>query len=418
MTIQQLQQTVDSVGVAKAVVFLKREHVAESSGATKIESQLDADGRMKRTLPPLNTGAVEALEQHFVASPDGKTRPMVHFPFLEAVHGVVDQKGLDRLANHDATHSLYHAPELSLIQPVASEAADAPPAGPAWGISRLKAPEIWKRGFTGRKIVVAHLDSGADSRHAALLNALEKVAAFDANGHGVQPPTPYADLDNHGTHTAGTLAGRHVTGEPIVGMAPDVELVDATIVGGADTVSRALAGMNWALEKGARVMSLSVGFNGYDASFLKVIDQLRALHLLPVVAIGNGGPNSSCSPGNYATVLSVGASNDGDYVAQMSSSPAPGEDAVGPTVCAPGFRILSAKPGGGYRLSSGTSMATPHVAGLAALLFSAKPGATIDEVQQAIVNSCSDPMKQGAERAGAGIPDGVVALEQLLSGAA
>ena len=416
MTIQQLQQTVDSVGVAKAVVFLKRDQVAESARATRIGVQIDADGRIKRTLPALNMSAIGTLEQHFVVPQDGKTRPMVHFPFLEAVHGVVDQKGLERLANHDVTHSLYYAPELSPIKPVASEAADAPPAGPAWGISRLKAPEIWQRGYTGKNIVVAHLDSGADSTHAALLDALEMVAAFDANGASVPPPVPYSDIDNHGTHTAGTLAGRQVPGEPIVGMAPDVELVDATIIGGTDTVSRALAGMNWALEKGARVMSFSVGFHGYDGSFLTVIEQLRALHLLPVVAIGNGGPNTSCSPGNYETVLSVGASDDGDNVIQMSSSPGPNGPAVGPTVCAPGFRILSAKPGGGYRLSSGTSMATPHVAGLAALLFSAKPEATIDEVQQAIVSACSDPMEQGAERIGAGIPDGVVALEQLLNG--
>lgn len=416
MTIQQLQQAVDSVGVAKAVVFLKREHVAESSSATSINLQLAADGRMKRILPALNSDAIGALEQHFVAPQDGSARSMVHFPYLEAVHGVVDQKGLERLANHDAIHSLHHSPAISLIQPVATEAAAAPPPGPTWGISRLKAPEIWKRGYTGRNIVVAHLDSGVDSTHAALLNALDKYAAFDANGHSVPPPTPYADLDNHGTHTAATLAGRHVADAPIVGMAPDAELIDATIVGGTDTVSRALAGMDWALGQGARVMSLSVGFNGYDASFLEVIDRLRELHLLPVVAIGNGGPNSSCSPGNYASVLSVGAIDDSDYVAQMSSSPDSKGPAVGPTVCAPGFRILSAKPGGGYRLSSGTSMATPHIAGLAALLFSAKPGASIDEVQRAIVSSCSNPMKQGAERIGAGIPDGIAALEVLLDG--
>jgi len=413
---KQLQERVAAEGSAKAIVFIKREHVAESREASQIQCLLDEHGRMRRTLPNLNKEAVNSLEQHFVAD---HPQPMVHFPFLEMVHGVVDAKGLENLANHEAIHSLHHAPELRAIQPVATDAAEAPAAGPAWGISRLKAPDIWQRGFTGQHIVVAHLDSGVDSTHPALRDALETYAVFDISGQSVTPGEPYAGIDDHGTHTAGTIAARSVANAPVVGMAPDAELIDATVVGGSttDSVSRVLAGLNWSLQKGARVVSLSVGFDGYDESFLPVIDKLRAQKLLPVVAIGNDGKGRSCSPGNYPNVLSVGATSDGDYVEGFSGSPAADSEGSGPKVCAPGFRIKSAKPGGGYRLSSGTSMATPHIAGLAALLFSARPQASIDEVERAIVASCSNPMQESAERIGAGIPDGIAALDALLRGA-
>ena len=425
MTMQRLQEAVDAVGVAKAVVFLNREHVSASPDATQIELRVAADGRMTRIAPPLKGEVIAALEQHFVSPLDlqatalgagitPQSRQMVHFPFLEAVHGVVDQKGLDNLAAHDATHSLHHAPELSVIQPVSTNAADAPAAGPTWGLQAIKAPELWERGCTGKNVVVAHLDSGADSQHVALHDAIEEFAKFDVSGHSVDVPPPYKDTDNHGTHTAGTIAGRAFDGSPVIGIAPDVELIDATIVGGRGSVSRVLAGMNWSLEKGARVMNLSVGYPGFDDSYEAVIKKLRLQQLLPVVAIGNDSAGATRSPGNYRSVLSVGATDDQCLVVGFSSSAKPGEKAVGPAICAPGMNVLSAKPGGGYRESSGTSMAAPHVAGLAALLFSGRPDATIDDVEQAIVNSCSNPKNEKAERIGAGIPDGVAALDYLL----
>ena len=84
-------------------------------------------------------------------------------------------------------------------------------------------------------------------------------------------------------------------------------------------------------------------------------------------------------------------------------------------VCAPGVKVLSAKPGGGYYEADGSSMATPHVAGLATLLFSARPDATIDDVERVIIESCTRPGDADALRIGAGIPDGIAALEAILN---
>ena len=336
MSIGRIQENIDASGAAKAIVVLDRDHVAALPNATKTEVSVDAQGRITRTAPAVKDDAIKALGQHFVGA------QMVHFPFLGIVHGVVDQQGLANLADHEATHQMIHGPELDTIKPVASGTPDAPPAGPTWGLARLKAPEIWQRGHTGKNIVVAHLDSGVDSQHPALLNSIEQYAVFDTNGQPVTPTGPYRDGDDHGTHTAGTIAGRLVDGGPVIGMAPDVELIDATIVGHGDSVARILAGMNWALEKGARVLNLSVGFPGYRESFEALIKIVRKQHLLPVVAIGNDGPDRTRSPGNYATVLSVGATDSDDKVATFSSSCEPGDKAVGPMLCAPGVKVLSA----------------------------------------------------------------------------
>ena len=408
MSIEEIRDDIDRNGTGKAIVVLDRDHVAESVDATATTTAVDAQGRVSRTAPAVRQDRIAALQGHFVDS------RMVHFPFLGVVHGAVDHAGLDRLADHEATHKVIHAPDLTTIAPVRSNSVHAPPADVTWGLRRMKAAEIWQRGYSGRHIVVAHLDSGADSQHPALRGAIDKYAVFDSNGNEVKTQGPYSDGDDHGTHTAGTLAGRKADGTPVVGMAPGAELIDARIVGHGDTIARVLAGMNWALEKGARVVNLSVGFPGWKESFESIIGILRAQQLLPVVAIGNDGAGRTRSPGNFPTVLSVGATGSDDKVAAFSSSHKAGDKGTGPMLCAPGVKILSARPGGGYREADGSSMAAPHVAGLAALLFSAKPDATIDEVEQAIVRSCENPAGEDATRIGAGIPDGVAALNRLL----
>jgi subtilisin len=424
MMMQALQEKIDAHGVAKAIVFLSREHVSSSSEQMKTEVRVDADGRVTRTAAPVRDDVVRELTEHFVPPGDPRldgaviaqpSKQMLHLPYLGVVHGIVDEHGLARLQDHDATHSIFHAPEPSRIQPLASNSADTAPAGPTWGLQRLNAPALWARGYTGANIVVAHLDSGADSQHPVLGGAIARYASFDASGHRVEVKGPYKGLDQHGTHTAGTIAGRPLDGGPVVGMAPNAELADATVVGGSDTVSRLLAGLDWSLGKGARVLNLSVGFPGWDDSFEAVIKTLREQQLLPVIAIGNEGPGHTRSPGNYAAALSVGATGEDDKVDPNSSSHAPGGPAAGPAICAPGVNVWSSIPGGRFAKLDGTSMAAPHVAGLAALLFSARPDAAIDEIQQAILDSCSNPANEDAARIGAGIPDGEVALERLLA---
>jgi subtilisin len=137
--------------------------------------------------------------------------------------------------------------------------------------------------------------------------------------------------------------------------------------------------------------------------------------MLPVFAIGNEGPGTSRSPGNYPQALSVGWANSDNTVDPESSSQRfkRRTQPVVPDLVAPGGDVVSAAPGGGFQLMSGTSMATPHVAGLAALLMQAEPKASIHQVERAIFSSCTilDGVPLG--RQGRGLPNGPRALANL-----
>jgi subtilisin family serine protease len=163
---------------------------------------------------------------------------------------------------------------------------------------------------------------------------------------------------------------------------------------------------------------MSLGFRGWMGDFEPLTSRLRTLGVLPVFAVGNEGPGTSRSPGNYWQALSVGAIDRSCAVADFSSSQRfkRAKDPVVPDLVAPGVGVVSARPGGGYQVMDGTSMATPHVAGLAALLWQAKPAATVDEIERAIFASCRLARGMDAARANRGVPHGRRALDALLRG--
>lgn len=139
--------------------------------------------------------------------------------------------------------------------------------------------------------------------------------------------------------------------------------------------------------------------------------------MLPVIAAGNEGPGATRSPGNYVKALSVGWANRDDTVDPDSSSGRfkRKRQPIVPALVGPGGDIVSAKPGGGHQLMSGTSMATPHIAGLAALLFEAKPDATVAAVERAINASCRKLPGVPEGRQGRGMPNAPAALRHLLA---
>lgn len=371
---------------------------------------------------------VKDLGQNFVASqatPDGAltvaskgagerpkpTKPYRWYPNLGLMLGAVDAPGLDALQADGRAKEVVGAPQFSLIRPVGPRARRKSFSA-SYGLKLLKVPELWDRGLEGGGILVGHLDTGVDGRHPALRGQIAHYAEFDPRGDEVPNATP-VDSGDHGTHTAGTILGRAVGGR-YFGVAPRAKLASGMVIEGGNVVARVIGGMEWLVAKKARLLSLSLGLRGYWPDFQVVAAALRKNGILPIVASGNEGPGSSRSPGNYDNVLSVGACDKTIAVADFSCSQrfARANDPLVPDIVGPGVDIPSCVPGNAYETMSGTSMATPHIAGLAALLLSARPAATSDELEAAILKSCSIHAMPG-ERANRGLPDGLRALELL-----
>jgi len=340
--------------------------------------------------------------------------PMLHLVNLGVVYGQVNAQGWDRLQQElGGAAPAAGTPELQPVRGREPKQAQPDSAEVSWGLERLRIPELWQQGLTGRGVLVGHLDTGVDSSHPALKTAIHKFADFDANGLKL-PAGPAMDSADHGTHTAGVIAGRPHNGRAI-GVAPGCQLVSAAVMEGGDLLARVLAGVDWALNFPVKILNLSLGFPGYFDEYIPLLARIRARGILPVFAVGNEGPKTSRSPGNYPDCVSVGAVDAAGAVDALSSSQRfqRASNPLVPDLVMPGVDIISANAGGGYRADSGTSMAAPHASGLAALLWEAKPTATVEEIEAALFASCKLRRPATKTRANRGMADAVRALEYL-----
>jgi subtilisin len=400
------QKAARSTGRAAAASYASRP--APPTGASVRRSRrasLSSPSEIER--PAVTRGTADE------ASPPALVRV---YPNLGVALGTVDREGLAGLRADPSVERVDSAPQIALIHPRKVVSASLT-SRYTWGIHTLGVRKLWDQGLSGKGIRVGHLDTGVDGGHPALKRAVPYFAEFDEFGRQLLPdPEPW-DSDEHGTHTAGTIAGREVNGR-FIGVAPGAELVSAMVIEGGQVIARVLGGMDWAVGRGVRVLSMSLGLRGYWNDFLPLTQILRQRGVLPVFAAGNEGPGTSRSPGNYAEALSVGASERGGEVAWFSSSQQFNRtsDPLVPDLVGPGVSVISAKPRRGYQSMDGTSMATPHIAGLVAILLEARPESTIDELERAIFGSCRlDPdMQQG--RAGRGLPNAPIALDLLIGG--
>jgi len=237
----------------------------------------------------------------------------------------------------------------------ASEKAAAASNVP-WGVARVNAPAAWSSG-RGSGVKVAVIDTGIDCTHPDL------QCDFSAGTNIVSPGSDPMDDNEHGTHVSGTIAGRG-SGGPY-GVAPQATLIPVKVLdaSGSGSLSDIVAGIDWAAKAGVDVINMSLGGPNGSAALERAVKSALAKGVVVVCAAGNSGPdpNTVGFPGGYPGVIAVAASDSNDDVAQFSSR--------GPQVAfiAPGVDITSTVPGGGTKKLSGTSMASPHVAGLAAL---------------------------------------------------
>jgi subtilisin family serine protease len=280
-------------------------------------------------------------------------------------------------------------------------------------VPQVGAPQLWQSGYTGTGVTVAILDSGIDATHPDLVGQVAGVRDFTGS-------VVVGDPVGHGTHVASTIAGTGAASNGRYrGVAPGAKLLDARVCERRGCQESAiLAGMQWAAERGARVVNLSLGSAdrpGVDP-IEEAVNRLSAEHnMLFVVSAGNDGelhlPVSSPSTADAA--LSVGAVDKSDRLADFSSrGPRPGDGVLKPDVTAPGVGIVAARSATGtigtpvgdrYTQLSGTSMAAPHVAGAASLLMHAHPDWPAARVKAALTGTAVpasgvSPLAQGAGR--------------------
>jgi len=248
-----------------------------------------------------------------------------------------------------------------------------------WGMDRIFGDEsfvfpTWGTS-TGYGVKVAILDTGIDGTHSDLEGKV-------AGGHDFTGIGSYSDDNGHGTHVSGTVAAIYSNNIGVYGVAPSaslyaVKVLDST---GSGYLEWIIAGIEWAITNKIDVINMSLGTTSDMQSLEDACNAAYEEGILIVAAAGNSGnkPGNRDTveyPGGYASVIAVAASDSNDARASFSST--------GPDVelIAPGVSILSSIPGGGYAYYSGTSMASPHVAGVAALVLAANSELTNVQVR-------------------------------------
>jgi len=255
---------------------------------------------------------------------------------------------------------------------------------------QIKANRVWlEHGIEGKNIRIAVLDTGIDNNHQDLQNViLEK----DFTGEGTD------DEHGHGTHVASIIAGSGKSSAGLYkGIASKASLMDIKVLNkqGSGRLSDTIAGIEYAVINNADVISMSLGAiipcNGLDATSL-ASDVAVKKGIVVVVAAGNSGPlpGTIGSPGCAREVITVGAVDHLDKIAVFSSRGPTLDGRVKPDIVAPGVLITAAKSGGSYTIMSGTSMSTPMVSGVVALILSKNPGLSPEQIKNVLKETAKD----------------------------
>ncbi|MBE3636961.1 S8 family serine peptidase [Mangrovicoccus algicola] len=309
------------------------------------------------------------------------------------------------------------------LQLAAQGFTDDPRAGALWALDNaadtdIDLPEAWETS-RGAGVLVAVIDTGIDYAHPDLaaniwINPGEIAGnRIDDDGNGfvddlhgydfVQNDARPMDGHSHGTHVAGTIAAVAGNGIGLAGVAPEAELMAVRILGddGTGSVFDAIRGIEYAALAGARIANCSWGGSSFPAALADAVRLARTEGMTVIAAAGNGARNTDADPHYPASlpasnVVSVAATTAADRLAEFSNYGIATVD-----VAAPGAQILSTLPGAGYGYMSGTSMAAPHVAGIAALILARDPLMRPEELRQRLIDS-SDPVAELAARTASG----------------
>jgi outer membrane protein assembly factor BamB len=346
---------------------------------------------------------LELLADHGVTDPS-------RLWIINGIAATVDEATLAALADHPDVASVTLDQEIRLIEPVEEDPGQ--PLLPTDSLEAINAPDVWgEYGVRGAGVVVGIMDTGVDATHPALASTwrgrdgdLEKSWVNTTNENYPEP----GDGHGHGTHVTGTIVGSPPGGE-ITGVAPEATWIAAKVLSdtGNGTESDIHEGFQWMLAPGGDpaaapdVVNNSWGNRqGSFDGFWEDVAAWVAAGIVPIFANGNDGPGTGTvgSPASYPHAIGVGATDNLGRLTWFSSrGPAvwDGVEYTKPDLSAPGYLVRSSIPveldsdGDGYALASGTSMAAPHVTGTVALMLSAAPDLTVDEVRTALTASAA-----------------------------
>ncbi|ODS35767.1 MAG: hypothetical protein A7316_07480 [Candidatus Altiarchaeales archaeon WOR_SM1_86-2] len=294
-----------------------------------------------------------------------------HYEIINAVAAQVPAEALDDIAKRDF---------VKLVEPDYRVELVLDNSTP-----QIQADRVWGANITGKEINVAIIDTGIHDEHPDLTIDGE----VDYTGEGTD------DLHGHGTHVAGTVASTNSTYR---GVACDADLFNVKALNqhGYGHSSNIIMGIEWAVNNGAEVISMSLGAqinpcDGTDA-MSQAVDNAVTRGVVVVVSAGNNGTDNGTitSPGCSRKAITVGAVDDNDNVAAFSSRGPTGDGRVKPDLLAPGVSITSTWNDNSFRSSSGTSIAAPHVSGVAALLLEADSSLAPDDVKNILMSTALD----------------------------
>ncbi len=396
----------------------------------------------------------DATQTDLMAWLDQRSIPYTRYYLVNAIE--VDASVLRRWQlqrRQDVDRTLY-SPQLRPVPETALPEAgnNFKPDEVVWGIEATRAADVWSEfGISGEGVTVGLSDTGVDAAHPALASTYrgrETGDAYNWFDPWTDSPTPF-DANGHGTHTLGTAVGQQG-----VGMAPGANwFACANLVRAFGNAAVYLDCMQFMLaphppegdplHEGRPDLAADISTNSWGCppalegcdqlTLWQATEALKAAGIFFVAAAGNEGPacNSLITPpGNYKNVFSVGAIDAGGNLASFSNrgpdTQAP-DGASSPEVLAPGTDIISAWPDNGWHSISGTSMATPHVAGVVALMWSANPAlrgqmettrAILIETAAPYIGSqhdCDTSAEQPDSATGYGIVDAYAAVERALA---
>ncbi len=344
------------------------------------------------------------------------------------------QHVVDQIAKRDEVLKVYPNYIVELIEPVNEKIENKPDFNRdvEIGLEAIRAPEVWEMGITGEGVLVATIDTGVDGDHPALASRWAGVAYPRYEGHpewawldsfAGQNNFPF-DYSNHGTHTMGTVCGG-APGDQI-GVAPGALWISAgwEYTDVSQFVSDMIESFEWMVDPDSDPstnwdvpavcsnswgLSDAFGVPDCDETFWTYLDACEAAGIVIIFSAGNEGSEGLRRPADRATddyrcfaVAAVDGNNPDWPIADFSSrgptycTPT-GDEAIKPDIAAPGVSVRSSVPGGGYDSFSGTSMASPHINGVVALMRQAAPNMSVEHIKEIIFQTAYDLGDEGED---------------------